>query len=619
MKHTLWLLLLLPSLAWGQVSRYPFQSLFSSYTEDVGGTVLGNNQNDDRAFDGLPLGFDFKYNGATYSTFCVNTNGFLVMGDVSVATGQGVAFANNGPSGRVLASAAGSNEVIAGFNMDLAAQQSSELTYQTLGTAPDRMLVVQWKEYQVYSRAANTDTINFQIILYETTNAIEVRYGHIVYTHPTGGTAQAGLRGSSPNDFNARTGTDWINTLAATTNTEGLPVADTTFFLSGQVFNWYPPITGTNLYVRRILPPAENGCSLGTLAPVVEVQNGAVTPIDTVIGYYTVNGVASAQDTLLLDSTLMPGERINVAFHIPRNFSAAQRYNIRVYLAGIHDDSGSHQDDTASAVFISARPLRGLPYEENFISTSTVPNRWISQNLRGQGTWTMTGPQVPLGQAQGPNAVNLPTALGAGAAFYNSYNTRFAGGLARLLSPCLDVGGLIGDSLLLEVSYLQSNAYLDRLDSIQVLVSTDNGFSFTPLTTLYRPTTDVATNQGQWTLASISLDAYRSQSNLRFAFDAGGADGNNCAIDYIHLRTASITAAQARSLAQPALFPNPAHGSVRLQNLPEKLLGTDAPLLDARGHAVRRLTLGPEFSLEGVPAGVYTLPVGDKHLRLVVE
>lgn len=619
MKHTLWVLLLLPSLAWGQVANYPFQPLFGSYTEDFGGTELGNNQNDDRAFDGLPIDFDFNYDGSTYTTFCVNTNGFLVLGSTSIATGQGVAFANNSPSGRVLASANGSNEVIAGFNMDLAAQASSVLTYQTIGTAPDRKLVVQWKDYTVYSRTPVADTINFQIILYEGSNAIEVVYGPMVYAHTNAYTAQAGLRGSSPADFNARTGTSWLSSLPAAVNTDGLTVSDTTFFLSGTGFRWTRPVSGTNLYVRSLLPPAENGCILGTLAPVAEVQNGAVTPIDTVIGYYTVNGVASAPDTILLDSTLMPGSRIRVAFHSPYNFSAVRRYNVMVSLTGIHDDAGSHQDDTASAVFVSAAPVQGLPFTETFVSTTTLSNRWSTRVLRGQGNWSIAGPQIALGQAQGPNAVNLPTVTGAGAAFYNSYNSRYAGGLARLLSPCLDVAGAVSDSLMLEVSYLQSNAYLDRMDSIQVLVSTDNGYSFTPLTTLYRPTADVPTNQGQWALAVIPLDAYRTQSSLRFAFDAGGADGNNCAIDYLRLRTASVTAVQPSVTLQPTLHPNPAHGTVSLRSLPEKLQGTQAPLLDACGRTFRTLTLQGELSLEGIAPGVYTLPVAGKHIRLVVE
>lgn len=619
MKHTLWLLLLLPSLAWGQVAQYPFQPLFGSYTEEVGGTVLGNNQNDDRAFDALPIDFDFNYDGTTYNTFCVNTNGFLVLGSVSVATGQGVAFANNSPSGRVLASPNGSNEVIAGFNMDLAAQNSSELTYQTIGNAPDRKLVVQWKDYRVYSRTPVADTINFQIILYEGSNAIEVVYGPMVYAHTNAYTAQAGLRGSSPADFNARTGTNWLSSLPAAVNTDGLTVSDTTFFLPGMGFRWTRPVTGTNLYVRRLLPPAENGCILGSLAPVAEVQNGAVTPIDTVIGYYTVNGVPSAPDTILLDSTLMPGARMRAAFHTPYNFTAAGRYRVEVRLAGIHDDPGSHQDDTASAVFVSAAPVRGLPFTEAFVSTSTLSNRWSSLVLRGQGNWTIAGPQITLGQNQGPNTVTLGTVTGAGAAFYNSYNSRFAGGLARLVSPCLDVAGLVSDSLMLEVSYLQSNAYLDRMDSIQVLVSTDNGYSFTPLTTLYRPTADVPANQGQWTLAQIPLDAYRTQSNLRFAFDAGGADGNNCAIDYLRLRTAPVTAIRPTATLHPALYPNPAQGTVSLRNLSQKLQGTQAPLLDACGRTVRMLTLQGELSLGGIAPGVYTLPVEGRPLKLVVE
>jgi hypothetical protein len=54
---------------------------------------------------------------------------------------------------------------IAGFARDLQGQTGSSLRYQTIGTAPNRILVVQWSNFRRF--VGTGDVFNFQIRLLE--------------------------------------------------------------------------------------------------------------------------------------------------------------------------------------------------------------------------------------------------------------------------------------------------------------------------------------------------------------------------------------------------------------------------------------------------------------------
>ena len=54
---------------------------------------------------------------------------------------------------------------LAGFSGDLEAQASAELLIETIGSAPNRICVIQWNNYRWLDQAGS---YNFQIRLHET-------------------------------------------------------------------------------------------------------------------------------------------------------------------------------------------------------------------------------------------------------------------------------------------------------------------------------------------------------------------------------------------------------------------------------------------------------------------
>jgi Secretion system C-terminal sorting domain/Ig-like domain CHU_C associated/Purple acid Phosphatase, N-terminal domain len=228
------LLLMLPNLN-AQVSLYTFAQSSGTYTPITNGNVLGAVTTDDDIFSNLPIGFPFFYNGNSYTAFGINTNGWLYFG--SAIGGSSYTSLSTGTT----------NNVFAALNYDLQGNPNTgELSYKTIGAAPNRTLVVQWKNFDSFSSTTNSDNYNFQIRLDETVNTLTAVYGSFV-KDATVRQAQVGLRGASNADFNNRqvvAGVQtWSTTIAGATNAVTCELNTTPLVpASGQTFVWTPPV-----------------------------------------------------------------------------------------------------------------------------------------------------------------------------------------------------------------------------------------------------------------------------------------------------------------------------------------------------------------------------------------
>ncbi len=216
-----------------QVSTYTFAASAGTYTPISGGTVLGIPNNDDTNFPANPIGFSFCYNGALYTEFGVNSNGWIVMGN-------GTMF-----NSYTALSTGTNNNVISALNYDLQGDATTgDLRYQTIGTAPNRTLVVQWTNYDSYQSVLNGDVYNFQIRLSEANGQIDVVYGNCT-KDATLRLAQVGLRGGSNADFNNISISNglqtWATPIAGIANNSTGELNSALFPASGQTYTWSQP------------------------------------------------------------------------------------------------------------------------------------------------------------------------------------------------------------------------------------------------------------------------------------------------------------------------------------------------------------------------------------------
>lgn len=251
------------SITNAQVSLYTFSQSVGTYTPITGGTVLGNaTTNDQRFVDpavplggttitgvGFPIGFNFTYDNIVFDRVAINANGWISLGQSSLTPSVNNSSANAfAPlSSTDAISPVQLRDRIAGMARNLEAQTGAELRIETIGTAPNRIFVVQWRNYKKFGTTTGAgDNLNFQIRLNETSNIVEVVYGTVVF-NTVSFIAQVGLGGSVSTDFNNRTTTtDWNATTPGVANTAGLTMLNTvTVPVSGRTFKWTPPVLCT--------------------------------------------------------------------------------------------------------------------------------------------------------------------------------------------------------------------------------------------------------------------------------------------------------------------------------------------------------------------------------------
>lgn len=168
-----------------QSAEYPCKEVTPSYIE--ASTDLGLTG--DGAFSPVTLPFPFTFYGVTYNTANVRTNGFLSFVDTSSAIDNPVYFPTSG-SGLPTSP----NGAIYAFWDYLAvnAYVGASVRTQTLGTAPNRQFVIEWRNV-TFADGWGTP-FDFEIVLHEGTGAILLQYRNIDSATPeTGSSATIGL------------------------------------------------------------------------------------------------------------------------------------------------------------------------------------------------------------------------------------------------------------------------------------------------------------------------------------------------------------------------------------------------------------------------------------------
>lgn len=153
----------IPVTLWGRRTdpydvSYPTYSTATAYNV---GTAIPSS--DDVTHGPFNIGFTFNFFGNNYTQFYVGSNGWIGF-SAGQTTGYTAAYIPNAGSPR--------NVIMADWE-DLF-PGSANIFYSTIGTAPNRKLVVNFNAVPHYGCRSNLHT--FQFVLYETTNVIDVNY-----------------------------------------------------------------------------------------------------------------------------------------------------------------------------------------------------------------------------------------------------------------------------------------------------------------------------------------------------------------------------------------------------------------------------------------------------------
>ncbi len=192
------------------------QPTYTAYPYNVG-TVVPSS--DDATHGPFNIGFTFNFFGINYTQFYIGSNGWIGFSP-GQTTGYTAAFIPN--SGSPL------NCILADWEDLLPG--ASNIYYQTVGTLPNRKLVVSFYQVPHYSCAGNLHT--FQFVLSEGSNAIQINY----LSKPQCGTnnATAGLIGTAYTTvapLGGNNAVQWTETSSSYGFTQASP--ETVFSLKG--------------------------------------------------------------------------------------------------------------------------------------------------------------------------------------------------------------------------------------------------------------------------------------------------------------------------------------------------------------------------------------------------
>ncbi|MCB9354614.1 MAG: HYR domain-containing protein [Lewinellaceae bacterium] len=182
-------------------------------------TAIGSSV-DDTPSSLLNIGFDFVYEGNTYTQFSMTPDGFVKLGS-PVAVSQ---FTNS------ITSTTNIPKLFPYWD-DLATGTTGNVTYVVTGSAPDRILKIQWF-VTIPRNTTGPANSTMQVWLYETSGMIEFRYGAVGGNSTS---ASLGINGTTATNFIS------ITTPANTASTVTANNSNTVWPGNGTMFSFAPP------------------------------------------------------------------------------------------------------------------------------------------------------------------------------------------------------------------------------------------------------------------------------------------------------------------------------------------------------------------------------------------
>lgn len=198
----------------------------ATYAANSGGTTIISSNKDEASSGAVNIGFTFTYGCSTYTQFVASSNGWMSLGNNTTQTlyTNSLATTGQGP-------------ILAPLWDDLSTSSTGSVNYVLSGTAPNRVLTIEWLN-MLWDYNASGPVISFQVKLYETSNLIDFTYSRGgTGTNNASGGASIGLNGgSSATDFYSLGSSGAAPAVSYGTETSNISSKPAT----NQVYRWTP-------------------------------------------------------------------------------------------------------------------------------------------------------------------------------------------------------------------------------------------------------------------------------------------------------------------------------------------------------------------------------------------
>jgi hypothetical protein len=242
-------------------------------------TTAVNSNVDDTPSSVQNIGFTFKFENADYTQFSVSPDGWIRLGGTA-ATNQ---FTNS---------------VISTVNIpkiypywdDLATGSTGNVVYEVIGTAPNRILIVQWF-VTIPRNLSGPANSTFQAWLYESNGLIEFRYGNMNTATMSASVGATGLSTAPVHYQSITISSNTTSNSVPNNNNTGQPAAGTMYSLfpisNPVTYTWTP---ATFLNATNIANPLAEAVTATTTYTVTAMSGSCTsTPANITINVDPLN------------------------------------------------------------------------------------------------------------------------------------------------------------------------------------------------------------------------------------------------------------------------------------------------------------------------------------------
>ena len=315
----------------------------------------------DDAVVNTSIGFNFTFNGTTYNTMNVSSNGFITFGATAPAATVYTAISNaTAYSGAIAGYSANLSVGTIAYDGTYPTIQSNCISKLVTGSAPNRICKIEYRN--VRRVASSNSLISFQIWLYETTNQVEVYFDVVSTNFITSSTGQCGLRGTGNTDYNNRqnvVNTNWSVTTAGAANNASIKTSNGFLIpvTATRKFQWTPNtcVSPVTLTMSDVLI---NSATVNFTDPTPNPSSGYQYEIRTS------GGAGSGPSGLTQSGTMAVGSS-------PYNFTGLAANT--AYTLYIRSDCGGTYGTWSSVTFTTLCNATTIPYYQDF-SGATAPN-----------------------------------------------------------------------------------------------------------------------------------------------------------------------------------------------------------------------------------------------------
>ncbi|MGL5888759.1 MAG: hypothetical protein ACRC3B_02670, partial [Bacteroidia bacterium] len=409
------------------------------------------------------------------------------------------------------------------------------IRYETVGTAPNRELIVQWSRFGLENAATGTN-LNFQVRLHENLNDVSIVYGpttigtlansHQIHAGVTGNQYECMLLTTMDYAYFTSVDISWDSAsfvsmyweyLLLNTTSRYQPFSGLTYYFDSYVTGIYPPpsINAVDVAMSGLVRPFLQANAPNASQQVkVRIKNVSNSILNFSANPATISGSVTGPNPLtytpvvINTGTLLIGDSLDVIITNSYNMTAAGNYAFSFSVSVTAD--GNAANNSLSNVQQQVVLPHTLPFNEGFQS-GFYSRGYTLVPSPGAGTWNHASgyPQCLF------YCTNPPVDSGT-IAFSDYISPQWASNSERFITPPINFTGISSPAI--DITMYQSMQ--PHSESVEIYYSTNNGVTWNSTGAGFSCSNYVSLPDFEdWSLLTAPLGGCANQPNVILAFE----------------------------------------------------------------------------------------------------